>query len=69
MPDQKYKAAYYRMPEVEAKLAAAEQQIGELRVELKIAIQHTNTAYTLGGHRTRVMAKYFSPDEGKTDGK
>jgi hypothetical protein len=65
MPDMKYKEAYWRMPEVEAKLAAAEQRAAELLVELKIAVQHTDTKYTLLGHYMRVMAKYFSPDQPK----
>ena len=69
MPDMKYKEAYRRLPEIEAKLAEAEQRAADLWVELKIALQHTNDAYTLNGHYMRVMAKYFSPDQpkGKTD--
>ncbi len=65
MPDMKYKEAYRRMPEIEAKLAEAEQRAADLWVELKIALQHTNDAYTLNGHYMRVMAKYFSPDQPK----
>ena len=65
MPDMKYKAAYWRMPEIAAKLAEAEQRAADLWVELKIALQHTNDAYTLNGHYMRVMAKYFSPDQPK----
>lgn len=69
MPDMKYKEAYWRMPEVEAKLAEAEQRAADLWVELKIALKYIDNAYTLNGHYMRVMAKYFSPDQpkGNTD--
>jgi len=63
MPDQKYKAAYARLPEVEAQLAVAEQKAADLWVELKLARQYCNKAYMLEGHYLRVTAKYFSPSQ------
>jgi len=60
MPDVEMRKAFQRLPEVEAKLEAAEQLVEQLQVELRLALSHVNDQYILAGHYMRVMAKYLS---------